>query len=349
MQRHQVSSGKSITTAGRTVHALFARAVMLKAAAPARRAKPQQQDQPRDADGDGKIYDGTPQEQPVQRKLPEQHAPRPVAQQRQGRQTAQPTGPQAGQGAPQHRFDPAHQAKLDTLVKSQVLFKDEEINIGFGAKQPAKTQHELFAQAKACYSSFTNALNHGQGVDKAIGGTSLYPDSIEAFHTAIDTAVETKKPVVIIGHLKSEKRAAEKVEAKYAGDWSRLRDVVRATVAVPSAETIPQTIEAIRTHMAKSGWSLAETPDNRMENPLDTAYRDIMTLWKGPNGHVAELQINTLRMIKAKEGRGHKIYEKYRVVAESITRAKRQATPEEVAQLSAMRDEMKRLYQSAWR
>jgi hypothetical protein len=311
---------------------IFHRALMLKRI-----------DEIKDGDGDGVIYDGTPEEQPVStEQRPEQKQPQQPKNPQQAQPKQQPSQRQqpAAQGA---------QQQLDAITKSDRLFKEEELKLGRGAKQPAKSQAELYAQARECMQTFSLALDHGQGVDQAIGGKSLYPESSEQFNQAIDQAIQSKTPLVIIGKLKGEKRAAEKVEAKYGGDWGKLRDVVRATVAVPSAQKIPEAITALREQMAKKGWTLAESPDNRMENPLDTGYRDLQMLWKGPNGHLAELQINTLEMIKAKQGLGHKIYEDYRVVAETITKQGRKPTEQEAARLTSMRNDMKKLYDAAWR
>ena len=109
---------------------------------------------------------------------------------------------------------------------------------------------------------------------------------------------------MFIAPLKGEKRAKEKVEADYGGDWSQLRDVVRGTISVPTMAHVKQAIS----HLQSAGISLAQKPKNRFEKPTGEGYRDLMTFVKLPNGMLAELQIHVKAMTLAKE-KGHKDYE----------------------------------------
>lgn len=242
----------------------------------------------------------------------------------------------------EHAKPPKKPASGDDSFSTKKLFKTNELNQP-PARQPDKTKAGVYELAKKAQPSFEVGLNTGKGVDRAIGGKTIRPSSAEEFHSAINS----KGNSVIIAPLKGEKRATEKVEAKYEGDYSRLHDVVRATVAVDSKSEIPRAISALREHMGKNGYSLVEV-DNRMEKPLPTGYRDINTKWKSRDGFITEIQVNTKAMIRAKEGPGHKLYEEYRVLDEGIKKAGRQPTPEEHAKLTDLAAKQSDVYGKAW-
>ena len=83
-----------------------------------------------------------------------------------------------------------------------------------------------------------------------------------------------------------------------------MRDIVRATISVPTMTYVKQTIG----HLHDVGIDLAQKPKNRFEKPTHEGYRDLMAIVKLPNGMVAELQIHVKAMTLAKE-QGHKDYE----------------------------------------
>lgn len=109
---------------------------------------------------------------------------------------------------------------------------------------------------------------------------------------------------LFMGPLKGEARAKEKVKADYKGDWSQVRDMVRATIAVPKVTQIPKVLDELK----KNGMELAQKPKNNLVEPLPGGYRDINLIVKMPNGLLAELQIHIKPMTLAKE-QGHGPYE----------------------------------------
>lgn len=260
------------------------------------------------------------------------------------------TGPQGGRGTK----DPATGQITYTADAGQPqpasdltgLFSDQEKALPGpeDVKQPASDQQALYASAVKAKETFDSTLDHGKGVDKAIGGRAVRPASAEEFQAALDGP----GPVVILAPLKGEKRAAEKVQAKYGGDWSKLQDVVRATIAVDSIDQIPLAIKSLRAEMPKGGWAFAVAPVDRMSNPLPSGYRDIQLKLKGPDGHIAELQINLKGMIKAKEGHGHKLYEQHRSLVAAVKAQNRQPTAQETSQLQSLEQQMKQLFDNAW-
>ena len=116
---------------------------------------------------------------------------------------------------------------------------------------------------------------------------------------------------LFIGPLKKKDRAEAKVKADYTNkktgeqDWTQLKDMVRATIAVPSVTQIPKVLA----EMKKAGIELAQQPKNNLtgEGLHGSGYRDINLIVKMPNGMLAELQIHCKPMTHAKE-HGHEHY-----------------------------------------
>lgn len=207
----------------------------------------------------------------------------------------------------------------------------------------ASSMKEHRAKGSKTQMPFEDSLNHGKGVDKAIGGKTIRPTSGAEF----EAAIKSKGNAVIIAPLKGEKRATEKVRDKYGGDWTRLTDVVRATVAVDSMSDLSMATKATAEHMERNGFKLMSV-DNRMAKPTDSGYRDINTNWKSKDGYIVELQINTKAMIRAKEGRGHKLYEVERKITEKHERAGTKPGKAEAEQIRILQREQRKLYGAAW-
>lgn len=112
------------------------------------------------------------------------------------------------------------------------------------------------------------------------------------------------KGYLFIGSLKGADRAKEKVEADYNGDWSQLRDMVRATISVPSMDDVKTAMSQLKA----AGIELAQKPKDRFSKPTSEGYRDLMMIVKLPNGMLAELQVHVKAMTLAKKD-GHHDYE----------------------------------------
>lgn len=226
------------------------------------------------------------------------------------------------------------------------LFSDAEKALPHpdDVKQPVADQASIYAAAQKAKVAFDSTLDHGRGVDRAIGGRAVRPTNAQEFRAALDTP----GPVVILPPLKGEKRAVEKVATKYGGDWSKIQDVVRATIAVDSIDQIPLAIKGLRAQMPRGGWTFAAAPEDRINTPAPGGYRDLVLKIKNADGHIAELQINLKGMIKAKEGPGHKLYEQHRSLVAAVQSQKRQPTDQERAQLQSLEQQMSKLYNDAW-
>lgn len=131
----------------------------------------------------------------------------------------------------------------------------------------------------------------------------------------------------IDGGIKSKNRSKEKIENEYDGDSSKLKDVVRGTIAVDKSD-----IENTKKLLKKHSSEIKHHKGN--ESPL--GYSGVNSHIKTNTGLKGEIQVNTPEMIYAKEkpdvakkmlgvslynklkdkiglaGKGHAYYEKWR-------------------------------------
>lgn len=142
-------------------------------------------------------------------------------------------------------------------------------------------------------------------------------------------ASQVQHPLVITAPLKAKDgRGLEKVKTKYAGDFTKLKDIVRGTIAVPSMEELPAALHAIVKEADAAGWKVTGL-ENRFTreqgSKINTGantfgYKDLSMHLVSPDGHVAELQINTIPLMVAKEqGGGHQFYDQVRPILEKKT------------------------------
>jgi hypothetical protein len=110
-------------------------------------------------------------------------------------------------------------------------------------------------------------------------------------------ALYPKGTTVIVAPLKKRKRSEEKVTGDYGGDWTRLTDVLRASVACDSE---PEMREAIRT-LELSGAKYAREPKDRYAHPLRNGYRDFQANYVLPSGFICEVQFHLKGLMTARE------------------------------------------------
>lgn len=197
-------------------------------------------------------------------------------------------------GAPDHS---PHEDQPKQAADSGGLFDPKMIeSLPEKVNQPVNTWEDLVKHGTEGLGQFKDMMGK---VQQAMGLKSgMKPEDITPEQWENDDGF------MFIAPLKGEKRAKEKVEADYKGDWSQLRDVVRGTISVPTMDHVKQALS----HLKSVGIELAQKPKNRFEKPTLEGYRDLMTFVKLPNGMLAELQIHVKAMTLAKE-KGHKDYE----------------------------------------
>ena len=207
---------------------------------------------------------------------------------------------------------------------ARALFNTSELDkLPDKAYQPVDSWEQLSEKAPEALKEFKGMLD---GVAKSLNlVTGKRPQSLS--HAQADEAGKAKKEgrapkdlngdeymlpehwddqhgYLFMGPLKGEARAREKVAADYKGDWSQVRDMVRATIAVPKVTQIPKVLAELKAQ----GMELAQKPKNNLVKPLPGGYRDVNLIVKMPNGLLAELQIHIKPMTLAKE-QGHEPYE----------------------------------------
>jgi uncharacterized protein len=164
-------------------------------------------------------------------------------------------------------------------------------------RQPASTWRELEHLGAQGREQFAKALGT---VAKKL---DLKTD-VPALEALTPEHADTPEGYLFVAPNKSEKRAAEKVRHDYGGDWSMLKDMVRASIAVSSIDELRKAVEAVKA----SGLKLAAKPKDKFSAPTEEGYRDLNTLVELPNGMVAELQFHVKSMLLAKTV-GHAHYE----------------------------------------
>lgn len=155
--------------------------------------------------------------------------------------------------------------------------------LGDIVEQKEKDPDKLFKAAAVAHQQQLKWLNQGEGLDKTIKGSVVRIDKGDG-----EPDYSKPGPIIVIGPMKKQERAKEKVDADYGGDWSQLGDAVRASVAVDSLDDL----DNVMTELKKSGLKLARQPKDRFAKPTDVNYRDVLMNVEYPNGHIGELQLH---------------------------------------------------------
>ena len=111
--------------------------------------------------------------------------------------------------------------------KPKSLFTEEEQKLPEDVNQPnVDSEESLYKSAAEAQEQMYDILDRDKGLDKQMGMTH--------FNIAKgDTPdMDVEGPILITVPMKGKARATEKVESDYGGDWSRLQDAVRASIAV---------------------------------------------------------------------------------------------------------------------
>jgi len=160
-------------------------------------------------------------------------------------------------------------------------------------------------------------------------------------------------------NLKSEGSILRKVNNEEGGNLENIKDAVRNTIVHDDAESVKKVIEDLK----QDGRFLRAKTQSHETDPL--GYSGNIVNVKLSNGQIAEIQVNTPKMIFAKEkpedairvigkekydqiarqtgltgGKGHAIYEEYRELV------KRPNSPENVRRLSELETESKNYYKN---
>lgn len=223
--------------------------------------------------------------------------------------------------------------------KPKKMFSDEEMSMPKLVTQKTGNPEELMGAAQKAHEEQLDWLNHGKGLEKALGAKVVRGDKGEE----VDPA-SIDGPVIMIGPLKKMVRIREKADADYGGDLSKVGDIVRATVAVDSMDDIDDVMSKLR----ESGLKLARKPTDRFQNPTEVGYRDIMMNVVYPNGHIGELQLH-LKSIAQAKAKMHKHYEVTRTITDAAKKEGRTTlTDEEQATIERENAIQREAYEAAY-
>ena len=160
------------------------------------------------------------------------------------------------------------------------------------------------------------------------------PEAKKHIDDIADTLAEKIGGKVAKTPLKNVERAIQKVHDKYRDDASKLTDIARNTVVSDNPKMFQHHVDSLKSYKGTKEFEFREASSD----PL--GYSGANFKIKTPNGHIAEIQVNTPEMIYAKEpeettrnilgdkeyervkekvggiesGKGHKYYEKWRVM-----------------------------------
>lgn len=150
-------------------------------------------------------------------------------------------------------------------------------------------------------------------------------------------------PVIVLPPVKAYKRAREKVESDYDGEWDKLLDVNRGAIAFDTKQELDAAADRLR-----SATSLARPPKDRFAQPLGNGYRDLLLNPRLPCGMVCEVQLHLKPMLMARE-REKLSYDVVRAIQSALDREGREEmTPAEAEAVRRARKMAKNLYARAW-
>lgn len=187
-----------------------------------------------------------------------------------------------------------------------------------------------------------------EGLDKGHEKEWIGKNAYIAEHTM--ESIMKPGPCLILAPVKGEKRIREKVENDYEGDYTKICDSVRCSMAVDSFDEIPNIVRNLGKKV-----KLVHSK-NRFKNDSN-GYRDLLLNVQYDNGMVGEVQIHVKPMLIAKEfGEGHKLYERQREIESRWPKPKGNQTYEDVITDDGdkmswldLRRKQKELYDNAWK
>ena len=216
--------------------------------------------------------------------------------------------------------------------------------LGRDAAQAHADPDKLFEDARQAHEAQLDLLNRGTGLDKDLGATAVRGDLMapKAFDDAVTGAATATGPVVLIGPMKTRESAERKTRDENDGDWTKLSDVVRASVAVDSIDQLHEVVG----HLQDRGMTLAKLPSDRFATPLESGYRDLNLKVAYPNGHIGEIQLH-LKGVLAVKSALHKLYEVSRELEPKM--AKRAMTQADWHTYDQAMRQQRKDYGDAWR
>jgi hypothetical protein len=160
------------------------------------------------------------------------------------------------------------------------------------------------------------------------------------FDTKITDIAETVAGVVLLSELKSIARASDKIQSEYAGDASKLRDVLRGSIIVETAIQVNEVYQTILNDFdilgSRNGYAkTVHSSDGYFDAKVDVEFMGIS----------AEIQIHTRAMLSAKE-QAHALFEKRQDIQRSVKKGHRPTT-EQARKINELNKQMRELFRKA--
>jgi 8-oxo-dGTP pyrophosphatase MutT (NUDIX family) len=137
----------------------------------------------------------------------------------------------------------------------------------------------------------------------------------------------TCKSIVLDPGIKGLKTINQLLQTRWNGDASKITDYARATIGVDNFSQVYQCLYAIQ----NSTLEVIDIQDHFF-NPYPENYRDINIVFKDKvNGHLGEIQINTLSLLDYKNSKGHDLFDQIRNIRAKAHQENRPLSHEENA------------------
>jgi hypothetical protein len=153
------------------------------------------------------------------------------------------------------------------------------------------------ALAPSAHQEYTSLL-------KSMGDTLGFVPGKGAPDAMSDEDLESDQAFIFMGPVKKQDKSTAKVTNDYKGDWTKLKDLVRATISVKSIGDVHAALDGLK----QVGLQFAQKPKDNMTHGMVEGYRDLNLILKLPKtGMLVELQIAVKQISKVK-GEAHEFY-----------------------------------------
>ena len=182
--------------------------------------------------------------------------------------------------------------------------------------------------------------------DKAPALVSMYRKAAKAkprFDAIMQSMARAVDGDAKLAALKGTERAVAKIQSDYNGDPTRIKDLVRGTIEIRSADQAQRAVMQILSNFTVLPTGQRNLLDPAVD-PVD-GYRDAKFNVDLGNGLAGEVQVNLPQMLAAKKV-AHALYEERSAIERET--AGRERTPGEQARIDGLNAQMKVIYDAAW-
>ncbi len=177
---------------------------------------------------------------------------------------------------------------------------------------------------------------------------NLYQDAAlrkEAFDATNRRIADLVSGNYLQADLKGSPRAVEKILFDYAGDPSKIKDLLRATIVVENFQQAGVALRELRSQYRVLDEGFRNLLDPSVK-ALDGGYRDIKMNVE-VDGHIAEIQITIPEFAAAKK-QMHSLYEERDAILRRVDADNRLPTAEEAASIADLNGRMNATYEAAF-